>query len=428
MKALLKNYLLLSEYSCLVKTRGLLSIIIPLFISFENKSQVVNYVINPSFEVPLLSAPFFPSEGAKNWGAIDTGAASYRLVSKLPPLSNAPYCNFGFQFPRTGNNFILTQFYCDQLTCAGSDRWYPRTRLKQTLKSNTAYCAKYHIVNTNNCVVGIDSYGIYLGSSSLDTIINCYTPLTTLLPQVQHQGGIIVDTLIWAAIAGTFVANGTEKYMVLGNFKSNATTNTLIINPTYLPNQSTDIYIDDVSLIELDLPAFAGNDTSCIPGTTVYLGRARDVGIDEDCIWYKWPNMNTPIDTAAGISVSPLVTTTYIVRQEICGNVKWDTVVVYQTALGIQKEELIIKNFQIYPVPADEMMHIKLEMLNEAVERSYKLIIYNNLGKIMREEEISFKNKAAVIKTGALDNGVYILQLKVDNLQTVSRRFVIARN
>lgn len=433
MKALSKSYLLQSKYVYFIKTRDLLFILL-FFFAAKNEAQIINYVNNPSFELSLPSLPFFPSDGAKYWGPIDTAKTSYFLVSKLPPLNNVPYCNFGFQFPRTGNNFIGTSFYCDPSTCPGSIRWYPRSRLKQPLKANTAYCAKYYIVNTNNCIVGIDSYGMYFGNSGMDTITNCYAPLTYLLPQVQHQGGIITDTLNWIPITGTFVANGTEKYLVLGNFKSNAATNTIIINPTYLPQLGTDIYIDDVSLIELNLPAFAGNDTSCIPGTTVYIGRPRDIGIDEACMWYKWPNITTAIDTAAGMTVSPIVTTTYVVRQEICGNVKWDTVVVYQTALGIKNEELIMKSFQIYPVPADD--YLELRISNEELFKDFKtLSIYNSLGQIVREEEISFRNKTIKINTSEFSGGVYQLQLKspsissgqVGSLQTVSKRFVISR-
>jgi len=42
--------------------------------------------------------------------------------------------------------------------------------------------------------------------------------------------------------------------------------------------------------------------------------------------------MATPLPPFAGMYVKPAVTTTYVVRQEICGVVKWDTVVVFQSA------------------------------------------------------------------------------------------------
>ena len=118
-----------------------------------------------------------------------------------------------------------------------------------------------------------------------------------------------------------------------------------------------------------------------------------------------------------------------MVRQELeCSPLKWDTVVIYANPLGIQDSKFKVQSFQIYPVPADEMLNVKLEMLNEGVaEKSCQLRIYNSLGQIVREEEIVFKNKAAVIKTGDLENGVYHLKLIYDNLQTVSNRFVISR-
>jgi len=173
----------------------------------------------------------------------------------------------------------LSTFFCD-----GCLVEYPRNRLKRVLKPNTAYCAKFHVVSTNNNRVAIDSYGMYFGDSSIDTISKCMNPIIYLNPQVENaSGNIITDTLNWTSITGTFVANGNEKYLLLGSFKSTMATNTLQMNSP-VQHQGHDVYIDDVSLIELDLPAFAGNDTSCIPGTTIYIGRQRDVGIDEACM------------------------------------------------------------------------------------------------------------------------------------------------
>src|SRR5690606_19202302 len=134
---------------------------------------------------------------------------------------------------------------------------------------------------------------------------------------------------------GTFVAQGNEKYALLGNFLAdNAVTTTSIGGPFY-PSKWTDVCIDDVSCIELNLPAFAGPDTTFIPGDSLFLGREPDVGIDEACIWYKMPG-TTPIDTVAGFWIKPTEACTYVVRQEICGLVKWDTVRITLNTVGIK--------------------------------------------------------------------------------------------
>lgn len=395
----------------------------------ENKAQIANYVNNGGFENVTISASLSPSGGVDYWSAIDSTKGAFYLFSSGAPNFNAPYSTFGFQFPRTGNNYIGSEFYCHPSSCGSDLRWYPKNRLKQKLKLNTVYCAKYFIVNTNNNVVGIDNYEIYLGNNTLDTIKKCFQPLTYLIPQIENQNGIIPDTLNWVPITGTFVADGTEKYMVLGNFKSSIATSTMILNPTHLPNFSNDIWIDDVSLIERDLPAYAGPDKYVNFGDSVFLGRQPDVGIDEACMWFQLPTVITPtppiMDTVAGLWVKPVVTTTYVVRQQLwCSGVKWDTVVVYMNALGLKGLQIADYKFQIWPNPADNVL------VAEALEATTDLIkiqIYNNLGQVIKEEELQFKNKKAEIRTADLPNGVYLLLFKNSNSETSSKRFVINR-
>jgi hypothetical protein len=265
----------------------------------------------------------------------------------------------------------------------------------------------------------------------LDTITKPEIPLVYFTPQIQNTlSNIIIDTLNWTLITGTFVANGTEKNCVIGNFKSDVTTNKTLINSAFLPTIFSDACIDDVSCIPLDLPAFAGADAWAIPGTTIYIGRPQDVGIDEACKWYNLTNTTTPIANAAGFSLTvSATTTTYMVKQDICGVIKYDTVVVHPSALGVN--ELKIKDYElkIYPNPANDLLSVTLS----GVEATYKIEIINTLGQIIREEEITFKENKTTISTKELPNGVYVLTLQAfdsaqdDKKQSVSKRFVVAR-
>ncbi|WP_317899104.1 T9SS type A sorting domain-containing protein [Aurantibacillus circumpalustris] len=413
------------KYS-IINTSKLALILSGIFLSLNAKSQIANYVNNPSFETALPSATMNPFDAAKFWAAFDSlNNISYYLFGK-PPLGAVPYCSTGFQYPRTGKNFALSQFFCDNCP-----REYPRNRLKQVLKPNTVYCAKYYVVNTNNNRVAIDSYAAYFGNSTLDTITHSMVPLTYLNPQIQNTAGIITDTLNWIPITGTFVAIGDEKYMVLGNFKSNAATNTLLINTPTLTTMSNDVYIDDVSLIEFDLPAFAGRDTIVFPGNSVFLGREPDIGIDEACIWYKLPDMVNPIDTVAGFWINPTATATYVVKQQLwCNNTpKWDTVVVETSIyVGLNKVRLSVVEgaLELYPNPAQDFLELKTSNPNLLKEFN-SISIYNTLGALIRKEEVVFENKTFILKTNDLENGVYFLTLKSNNLGTVSKRFVISR-
>lgn len=419
MKQLLKNYLLLDK---LKSTNRILWICGPVLVlsSFMN-GQIINYVSNGSFEG--LSSTTITSfySAADFWQPIDTGKYAYLLYSTKSGINTAPYCGQGFQQPRSGQNFIAPMFYCSSCPYYSS-RSYPRNRLKDKLEAGHTYCAKYYVVNTNNTTLANDSYGIYFGNSLLDTINYCNGPITHLSPQIQSNLGIITDTLTWIAITGTFVANGDEKYMVLGNFKSNAATNTLLINPANLPALVTDIYVDDVSCIDLALSAYAGEDSFLPPGDSAFVGRPPDVGIDEACTWYKLPNLSVPIATIAGMWVKPITTTTYVVRQEICGNVKWDTVVVYESGVGIEAILHADERIKIYPIPTKD--ELTLQILDNKLHISH-YSVYNQFGQILREEVVHLDGQKIVIKTTNLPRGIYQLVLKKDQESIAKRRFVV---
>ncbi|MDI1354905.1 MAG: T9SS type A sorting domain-containing protein [bacterium] len=423
MKAPPKNYSLLADGKRFRIPYTYQSLIVfLLLVSLPAGAQIANYVNNPSFEEITPTATVNPFAGAAYWGPINSTAYSYMLLSSLPPLNSAPYSSYGFQFPRSGNNFIISDFYCTCLL-----RGYPRNKLKGSLSAGKTYCAKLHVVNTNNNLVAIENYQMYFGDSMLDTITKCDIPLVYLSPQISNTFGIVTDTLNWIPIIGTFVATGSEKYLMLGNFKSNAATNTLLINSPTLTTMSNDIYIDDVSVVDLDLPAYAGQDASVALGDSAFLGRQPDVGIDEACQWYRLPNTATPIATVAGLWVKPVVTTTYVVRQQLwCSGPKWDSVVVHMNLVGLAKLKMLNDELGVFPQPALDF--IELKIFNPQFFAEFRtFVVYNNLGWLIKEEELSFKDNSAKINISDLSPGIYSLQLRNKNSETITRRFVIAR-
>lgn len=372
---------------------------------------------NGSFEVPKYSN----AQKAKYWEAIDTTKFVGVMYSAIISPYLVPICGFTYQWPRTGNAWFASTLLFKPNT-SQTMRGYPRNTLKGTLLAGKTYCVKFYCNVTNNSTYGVDELGAYFGDNNTDTIHYCMTPITYLTPQIQNPANnILYDTLNWTLITGTFVANGTEKSMMLGNFKSDATTNSVMINPTNLPTIASEIIFDDVSVIDIDLPAYAGPDIWGIPFNTVYLGRPQDVGIDEACMWYHLPNITTAIDTAAGINVTVATTTqTYMVKQDICGNIKYDTVIVYASATGLSEQENVFNSISLFPNPANDELNIILPAQTNIEIK--QILIYNSIGQLISEEEIYFKNNSAKIKTSDLPNGVYYL-----NLKGVNKRFVISK-
>ncbi|MDP3557092.1 MAG: T9SS type A sorting domain-containing protein [Bacteroidota bacterium] len=417
---------------------------------FIAKGQIVNYVSNGGFEDLIdCNNPF--NLKVRHWSNIDTNAVGFAALNTC--FGNVPVSGSGYQKPKSGNGYILTTFYSDETVVPfNTSRAYCRNKLKTNLIANKIYCVKFYVNIIDKSAFGIDGFGTYFGDSNLDTIHYSNRYLPYLTPQFQNpSGNIITDTINWLPVTGTFVATGTEKYLVLGNFRSESNIMKTQIQPT-VSYAWCDANIDDVSVIDIDLPAYAGADVWGIPTNTVYLGRPQDVGIDEACMWYKLPNTTTAIDTAAGITVTVATTTqTYMVKQDICGNIKYDTVVVHASGLGLTPLSLGEGlGVRLYPNPANEILNVEFVTSSSEAYRDAHIQIINSLGQVIREEEIVFKDvtlsgvkvKTVLINTMELANGVYFLKLSSrgtrdlntdpsyrqdDNMLNVSKRFFISR-
>lgn len=402
------------------------------------KTQVANYINNGGFEqLYNCNLPDYLSK-IKFWRSIDSiSFGNAHLANSC--YSNIPYAPFGFQYPRNGNGFTIISSLCTPTLCTNNNsRGYIRNRLKSNLIAGKTYCVKFYVVNSENSRIGNDAIGIYFGDNSLDTITLINKPLTYLIPQVQNPtGNIITDTLNWVLVTGTFVANGIEKHCVIGNFKSDAATNTVVLNQNPLHNVNytqcttcvyTNQYIDDVSCIPTDLPAYAGADIWGIPSTTVYIGRQRDVGIDEACTWYNMSNTITPIANAAGLTLTvALSTQTYMVKQDICGIIKYDTVIVHASGLGNAELQYFKDQIKVYPQPAKDKISIELTA-NDIANNYTEFVIYTSLGQAIRREELEFtKSSIKQVDIADLPNGYYTFQLHTTKGYVINQSLIISR-
>ncbi|HQQ93561.1 MAG TPA: T9SS type A sorting domain-containing protein [Bacteroidia bacterium] len=396
----------------------------------QSGGGIANYVSNGGFEDLYHCQMPNILNLAKGWRSIDSITSFPFVCSSCSGINCVPVSPVTYQFPRSGSNYVTTDMLCSSPPCASYfTRGYLRNRLKQTLVQGKKYCVKFYINISNYSTAGMDGFSAYFTDDSIDTITAGGVPLTYLSPQVNNPiGNIITDTLNWVPITGTFVANGNEKHIIIGNFRSSIATTTLLVNPIYLPWIVTEAGVDDISCIPIDLPAYAGPDRWFLPGDSVYIGRESDVEIDESCIWYNMtsPTTSVTIDTIAGLWVKPISTSTYVVRQQLwCSGVKWDTVVVSLSGVGINELEAIENDFSVFPNPASDYLQFQYTL--DVSDPVKGCTIYNSLGQIIREDSIDFRNKKARIQIDDLSNGVYSIELRNSSGQLIKRRFVVAR-
>jgi hypothetical protein len=395
----------------------------------EGYAQIANYVSNGGLEKHQTCDPNNLNASyvlnATGWSRVGINSAE-RYCHYC--LNNVPFNGFFHNMPRSDSAYVLFNVFC--LYCQPNDsRTYVRNTLKANLIAGKSYCVKLNLNLSEYSAYTINKVGAYFGDSSLDTIIKGKTPLTYLIPQIESSATFFpVDTVGWTAISGTFTATGSEKYMIIGNFRSNAATDTFPINMSMASRNfsSCVIALDDVSCIPLDLLAFAGHDTTCIPGTTVYLGRSRDVGIDEACTWYKLPVVITPttpaIDTAAGIWVSPTQTSTYVVRQNICGVIKFDTVVVFKDAVGLNK--LKIKNLELKISPSPVQEYITITCFEPTERATFSMIDVS--GKVVLYGDFKFAGNEFTLPID-LENGIYVVRFVTDTGVRELKKIVVMK-
>ncbi len=421
MKQLSENCSSLSRLFFFERNSKHFMFIVSSFLLLSSKAQIANYVSNGSFEDFYdCSPPFYPINKVKSWLSIDSISFAGVYLSKCN--NYVPKFGSRYQYPKLGNSHVMATFFNPN----GIGRSYPKNRLKKNLIAGKTYCIRFYVNISDVSPEGMDGFGAYFGDGTIDTITKCTVPLTFLTPQVKNPlGNVITDTLNWVPITGTFTANGTEKYLVLGNFLADNSVTTITISGTS-SERGTDVLIDAVSCIEVDVAAYAGPDKYLLAGDSVYIGRERDFAVDPYCVWFQLPN-TTSLDTTSGIWVKPTQTTTYVVQQNLeCGSLKWDTVVVRvgYTGVGELSDEWL--ELSVYPNPANDFIELEIKNYKLKISET-QIYIYNNLGQLIREEELEFKEGKATLNTKDLENGVYVVRLISGSYGTVSKRIVIAR-
>jgi len=383
-----------------------------------------NFITNGSFEIITDCNTPFVDFKAKGWSGIDSIKPVGGLYNEI--CGNAPYTAVGFQKAKHGNGYIrLTLFY--QGTNSSFTRSNLKNRLKTNLTAGKTYCVKMFLNVQDSCATGIDAFGMYFGDDSVDTVkYNARLPLTFLNPQVSNPvGNFINDTMNWTPVSGTFVATGNEKFMIISNFKSNVATNTITTGVNligYAP--FSEYFLDDVTCIEVDAPAYAGSDKVIMAGDSVYIGRESDYAVDPYCVWYQLPNMTTSIDTISGLWVKPTVTSTYVVKQNLdCGSEKWDTVVVYVDYVGIKENNLNKKlEADIFPNPTDNSLSIITKEKNETLE----IEIRDISNRLVASYKVSSTGNVATVEFNLI-NGLYFISINNTKNETVTKKVVISK-
>ena len=306
-----------------------------------------NLVYNPSFEL-YSNCPDGPG---KLWYATGCSSppqndAEYFNLCSTTPLFSVPYQGgFNYQEAHDGKGFVG----CFMKNGLSSYREYVQMKLISHLISDSYY----HVVFWTNRASGsaggkyaVNNIGLAFNGSFTDTIIDGWGgPLVNLIPKIVKFGNpIITDTLNWVKINGIYKANGSENYIIIGNFLDNSETDTLNMEDDSYP--SAYYFFDDISVEEITVPFWHYNDTLVNYGDSVLIGPAL-TGLDID--WYT-DNMEF-ISNGPGIYVSPATSRNYIAKETFNG-VETEHNVYVTVIGGVGLEENTLQKIEVYPNPS----------------------------------------------------------------------------
>jgi len=234
--------------------------------------KLTNLVPNGSFE----SYSICPNAG---YGDIGSASNWYNPTSYSPDYHNSCVTDtiYGNSVPNNWGGFQNAKSgvaYAGLITMTETDgREYIQVALTDSLVAGTNYTVKFYVSVADSSPYAANNIGAYFSTNPVSSSNSLYLPY---IPQIENDplANPLDDRYGWTEVSGTFIAQGGEQYITIGNFKDDANTDT-----TFYPDGSTWLswsyhYIDDVSVTETFPNSVNGYNQSQI---TVYPNPANGV-------------------------------------------------------------------------------------------------------------------------------------------------------
>jgi gliding motility-associated-like protein len=199
-----------------------------------------NLVPNGSFEDTV----YCPT-GTNDPGALSTW---YNPTMASPDYYNScanngggvPINDWGYQYAQHGKAYIGVATYYSTLV---NYREYIQIKLSSKLEANKSYCWSFWISLLDSVDFASNNIGIGL---SQNPITDFASESLLAINNYGFDAEIYLDRNIWKKVTGTFVANGQEEYLTLGNFFDDSNTNFTQIATNSIGGEGAYYFIDNV--------------------------------------------------------------------------------------------------------------------------------------------------------------------------------------
>lgn len=234
------------------------NLLILLFITGAKILNAQNLVLNPSFE-DTVSCPNQINQvnraaGWSSWAV--TPDYFHDCANSTAPNFGVPFNNRGFQIAHTGNAYagLFTR-----AILTPNSREYIGGSLSTPLTPGNLYYVSFWVNHADTSILNIatNNIGLRFTTSAYNSFV--FSDTLNNSPHI-FTNNIITDTLNWVEVQGSFVADSVYTHFGIGNYFSDALTNSVILGGGLGGNYSYYL-IDDVCV-----SAFAGD---CISKTAV---------------------------------------------------------------------------------------------------------------------------------------------------------------
>ncbi|MGD1947767.1 MAG: OmpA family protein [Croceivirga sp.] len=213
-----------------------------------------NLIKNPSFEEYLECPNALGTFGSqvKYWSIPTQGSTDY--FNTCSKVMSAPENFNGMQYPKAGEAYTGLYFYAP-----GDYREYIQAELTQTLREGQKYQLQFYVSLAEGSDFAIKDFGVALSYKKLNIDTKKELSKGRLFRTKGNRFQVLEinhsnfheDKSIWLKVAIEFVAKGFEKYIILGNLRSNEGTRK-VQTKRRETKKGAYYYIDMVSLTAKD--------------------------------------------------------------------------------------------------------------------------------------------------------------------------------
>jgi gliding motility-associated-like protein len=293
-------------------------LVLSIFFSLDLSAQ--NLIPNHSFDV-VDSCNFVIPHNPNSWtSAAKLGTPdTYHNCATISTLRPPDILACDNLMPHSGDGFIGLLIY------GLYPKEYLQAKLIRSLQRGHTYYLEFYVAGQNGCngnYAYIDAIGLGFSPTEIDTIIpygdDSPLPISVGL---ENKSGVIDNLGIWRKVSGCYIANGNEKYVLVGSYKTNVQTQLDAISPADVSQGY--IFVDDVSVIEFDI----------LPDTVLLCNNEITLSGDFYNLDFQW---NT------GESASEIIVNSggqYVARVNYKGCIMSDTTYVFDVRMVTEFEQ-----------------------------------------------------------------------------------------